>query len=56
MPIVRALVDPLQQSGQGDLAYRCLLAASLSSRQQSAFERFTLRFNGKQSVLTDQTG
>jgi hypothetical protein len=56
MPIVRALVGPLQQAGQGDLAYRCLVAASLSSRQQSAFERLTTRYNRKQSVLIDQTG
>ena len=54
MPIVQALVQPLQQSGQGDLAYRCLVAASLSSRQQSAFERLTVQFNGKQPVLVDE--
>lgn len=53
LPIVRALVQPLHHQGQLDLAYRCLLAASFTSRQQSAFERLTTAFNQKQSVLID---
>lgn len=53
LPILRALVQPLQQQGQSEQAYRCLLAASLPSRQQSAFERLTTQFNQKQSVLVD---
>ena len=53
LPIVSALVQPLYQQGQPELAYRCLLAATLTSRQQSAFERLTTQFNQKQSVLVD---
>ena len=53
LPIVNALVQPLYEQGQPELAYRCLLAATLTSRQQSAFERLTTRFNQKQSVLVD---
>lgn len=53
MPIVQALIRPLHDQGQVDLAYRCLVATALSSRQQSAFERRTIPFNTKQSVLTD---
>ena len=53
LPIVSALVQPLYQQGQPELAYRCLLAARLTSRQQSAFERLTTQFNQKQSVLVD---
>ena len=53
LPIVNALVQPLHEQGQPELAYRCLLAATLTSRQQSAFERLTTQFNQKQSVLVD---
>ncbi len=53
MPLVRALAKPLWQRGETDRAYRCLVAASLSSRQTAAFERLTQRFHQKQSVLQD---
>ncbi|MEC4804622.1 MAG: hypothetical protein SAJ12_01970 [Jaaginema sp. PMC 1079.18] len=55
MPIVAALVKPLYQQNQHDLAYRCLVAASLSTRQKSAFERLTNKYNQKQAILTDIT-
>ena len=53
MPIVRALVAPLYAARQPELAYRCLIAASVASRQGSAFDRLTEHVNRKQAVLKD---
>ncbi|MEB3225267.1 MAG: hypothetical protein VKJ86_05625 [Synechococcus sp.] len=53
LPLVRALVQPCLDQGERELAYRCLGAVSLASRQNSAFERLTIAFNHKQSFLLD---
>ncbi|MEO0826847.1 MAG: hypothetical protein AAFX95_19295 [Cyanobacteria bacterium J06639_16] len=54
MPIVRALVEPLYEDQQPELAYRCLVAASVASRQGSAFDRLTETVNRKQVVLAER--
>lgn len=53
IPILRALVVPLFEQGERDLAYQCLLMSTLSSSRYSAFERLA-RLNDKQLVIFSQ--
>jgi hypothetical protein len=55
LPVLRSLADSLHRQGQSDLAYRCLTAVSVPTRQGSAFERRTTAYNQKQVVLQDFT-
>jgi hypothetical protein len=52
-PILKALVTPLFEQGQPDLAYDCLRAATVPSSRMSAFERLASQSNYKQYVLCD---
>jgi phenylacetate-CoA ligase len=52
-PILNALVKPLFEQGQCNLAYDCLRAVTVPSSRISAFERFASQCNQKQYVLGD---
>lgn len=52
-PILRSLAKSLLKQEQHQLAYECLLAATMPSAQVSTFEQLALPCNNKQAVLLD---
>ena len=52
-PILRSLAKSLLKQKQHQLAYECLLAATVPSAQVSTFEQLALPCNNKQAVLVD---
>jgi hypothetical protein len=54
-PVLRALVTPLQRSGNSARSYSYLLASTVPSSKASAFDRVSRRLNAKQRVIFDSS-